>query len=563
MKTSEILSELKDLVLSGDLKEPDVNILYSELRPHITALAGRLHVASAHLVYDVEPYTYELHGRHAVFDEKFSDEAAPEEYGIELRKDNLGHISLNCRMLPVAGWEWTEDERHWIAVVSRLVLMEFSRANMIRMRNKVPYTDPATGLANSAGIAHYAKDIEAVHSMKRYTGCYFNIKNFSYISRQYGISFSDTVICSYAHRIYDFLDPETELVSRVAGDNFFALVQNFHIDDFVRFISDMKITEEHKGLPITVNLGAWVGLCPGTKLDRVIDLLDKSSFASDQAKKSRMSIVTFDQDDMDDAMYEKQISEMIPDAIKQKEIIPFYQPKVLLDDGSLYGCEALSRWLHDGLVIPPSDFIPVAENNGLITRLDLHILECVCRDIRGWLDQGLEPVRVSVNYSQKDFYSPTLIKDTLDILHRYELDGKYLEIEITESSFQRKYEALDDFVRAMHENGLKVSLDDFGTGYSSLNMIKRLDLDSVKLDRSFFDGLGSDGKGSVILHSVAAMINGLNTVTVAEGIETDDQLKMVYDIGGRVVQGFYFDRPLVHDQFTERLKSRRYAVKKP
>lgn len=559
---SELFNELRNLVLAADLDEADVNKLFLELKPSITMLAKEFHVAEMHMQYEVEPSAYELNGRSVRFDEIFSPGEGDAESALELCSEKMIHITVSCTIVPIRGHKWTDDEMRWISVVARLISIEFSRANMIRMRKKAPYTDPTTGLCNNAGISYYGKKIEALHSMKRYTGCYVNIKNFGYISRERGIKFGDDILREYAHALYNFIDPETELVARVSGDNFFALVQSFHAEDFIKLASDMKLNIKCKGTSEVVHIGAWIGTCAGGRLDSVVDIQGKSAFAAEQAKKSRMSVVAFDQDDMDDAMYEKQIAEMIPDAIKDGEILPYYQPKVLLDDGSLYGCEALSRWLHDGLLISPADFIPVAENNGLITGLDLNILEHVCRDIRYWLDMGVEPVCVSVNYSRRDFFSPTIIKDTLDIIHKYEVDGKYLEIEITESSFGERLDAVDYFVKAMHENGVKVSLDDFGTGYSSLNTFNRLDLDTVKLDKSFFEGLGRDDeKSRVILRSVAEMISQLNTVTVAEGIETEDQLRIVYEIGGHVVQGFYFDRPLTRDEFTERLRTRCYEVK--
>jgi EAL domain-containing protein (putative c-di-GMP-specific phosphodiesterase class I) len=197
----------------------------------------------------------------------------------------------------------------------------------------------------------------------------------------------------------------------------------------------------------------------------------------------------------------------------------------------------------------------------MVTAIDLYMLDVVCRDLRRWLDDGIEPVCVSVNYSQSDFYRETLVKDTLDILQKYDIDGKYLEIEITESSFYENLSALQEFIRAMHENGVKVSLDDFGTGYSSLNMLKSLDLDTIKLDKSFFENLNSkDEKDRVVLRKVADMINELQKTAVSEGVEDAEQIDFARQIGCDIVQGYFFDKPMSCNDFTARLLDRHYDL---
>jgi len=253
------------------------------------------------------------------------------------------------------------------------------------------------------------------------------------------------------------------------------------------------------------------------------------------------------------------IAQMLPAAIENGEVAPYYQAKVRLSDGVMVGCEALARWTHEGMSIPPTEFILNAEQYGIVDRLDLYILECVCRDIREWLDAGLNPVCVSVNYSQQNFYRKSLIEDTLRLLEKYQIEGKYIEIEFTETSFLELPEALNAFVEAMHVYGVKVALDDFGIGYSSLSLFSSLSLDTVKLDKSFIDDLKSaDDKKYLILQSITEMIRRQNVVTVVEGIENAAQLQLIRDIGGHVVQGFFFDHPLPKEEFEHRLQHRQH-----
>ena len=264
---------------------------------------------------------------------------------------------------------------------------------------------------------------------------------------------------------------------------------------------------------------------------------------------------------MDFDLHRKEIAEKLPQAIENHNIMPFYQPKVHIKRKELFGCEALARWKFGGSIISPTDFIPDAEKNGIIASLDLYMLRSVCRDIREWLDSGIEPVPVSVNYSQQNFIRPTLITETLDIINEFDIDGKYIEFEITETSYIENFEVLEEFVNEMHRHGIRVSLDDFGVGYSSFKMFSTLDIDTIKLDKSLFEGDNAYAKKNhAILKNITSMINDIDALTVAEGIESSKQLDLVREIGGNIVQGYIFDKPLEKAEFTKRLISKKYEI---
>ncbi|MBO4915365.1 MAG: EAL domain-containing protein, partial [Oscillospiraceae bacterium] len=347
----------------------------------------------------------------------------------------------------------------------------------------------------------------------------------------------------------------------LGGDNFFALVRKERLERFLAFAASLNLILSSNAKRTRLTIDSWIGVYPVCEGDSISEVLNNASFANGQAKRSHISVAWFDASAKEQSLRVKQIAQTLPEAMRVQELAAFYQPKVSSGTGDLTGGEALVRWMRDGKLIPPNEFISAAEASGLITSLDLYMLEAVCRDLRKWLDAGIEPVRISVNYSGRDFYKESLIKDTLDVMRKYCVDGSYLEIEITESSFFENMAALEAFISEMHKNGVKVSLDDFGTGYSSLNMLKSLDLDTVKLDKSFFVNLDSQSeKDRALLQNIAYMINELKKTAVSEGIENAEQIDFARKIGCEVVQGYYFDKPLSYEEFTERLLNRHYKI---
>lgn len=556
----KMFQELVDLILTSNPMESDVRALYASMQPHIRVLAESLHVARIDVRIEIDPNIYEINGQVDTFTNFYHEEVAPRSEALVLTYPKLSNTTGTSVIYPWKDHTWTAAERQEITAVSKLLDIQLSRCNMIRRHARAPFIDMLTGLANNAGVNRFGNYISNVASMADYAGCFINLKNFKYINQHLSQPGGDQAMRQYAFKLYGFLDPRRELIARLGGDNFFALVLKSHMGEFLAMASALNVTIDQGERKDVMPLSAWIGVYPAQDGDTIPDVLNRASFAYERAKRSRVSISYFDPSGMEQSLRAKKVAQAFPAALRKGEFIPFYQPKVRMSTGKLYGCEALVRWIKDDRQIPPSEFVSVAEQSGLITQLDQYMLERVCQDLRRWLDDGIEPVPVSINYSQQDFYSKSLVQDTLNIIHKYNIDGKYIEIEITESSFHENFSALEDFIKAMHENGIRVSLDDFGTGYSSLTMFKDLDLDTIKLDKSFFDNLeDQEDTDRVVLRSIAEMINQLNKTSVSEGVETEEQLDFAKEIGCDIIQGYYFDRPLDYKEFTNRLLVRHYS----
>lgn len=235
----------------------------------------------------------------------------------------------------------------------------------------------------------------------------------------------------------------------------------------------------------------------------------------------------------------------------------YYQPKVDANTNKICGAEALVRWMHEGRLIPPVQFIPQLEREGSVCRLDYYVLEETCRFIRKRLDEGKKVPCISVNFSRRHLEEDYLVKKIVNVIDKYGIDHGYIEIELTESEDFQNYEIMSEIVDGLRSEGIATSIDDFGTGYSSLNMIKKVDLNVIKIDKSFipmeteYPGKETD---MVMFVSIVDLVRKLGKKTIAEGVETKEQLRYLRQVGCDIVQGYVFDKPMPESEFEVRLE---------
>lgn len=212
----------------------------------------------------------------------------------------------------------------------------------------------------------------------------------------------------------------------------------------------------------------------------------------------------------------------------------------------------LGGWMKKSGLIFPNEFIPVFESNGFIVELDKYMFENVCKDIRKWLDAGLKVVPISVNLSQLQLYNLHFIDEYREILTKYKIPPKYVQLELTETTLFSEASALNGIIDKLHKVGFKILMDDFGTGYSSLNMLKNIPVDILKLDKSFVDAIG-ELKGNIVVSTIISLGQLLEMKIVAEGVETKEQFEFLRDIFCDEIQGYYFSRPISASDYTEKL----------
>ena len=257
---------------------------------------------------------------------------------------------------------------------------------------------------------------------------------------------------------------------------------------------------------------------------------------------------------MDKRMTAEELVGRLDEALEKGHIFALYQPKMNHSTGRMIGAEALMRWRDPEFGMQyPSDFIPVLENNGLISRADLRIFENVCRFQRRCLDSGVSAVPVSFNMSRYDICETDYVERLEEIRRRFDIPVKLLHVEITESSAIGGMELVTNVLEKLHGYGYIVEMDDFGSGYSSLNVLKDLNVDFIKLDMRFMSGT-IGGRGGAIISAVVQMTKWLDTPVIAEGVETLAQADYMKSIGCRYVQGYLYSKPISEDDFFEKLK---------
>ena len=272
-------------------------------------------------------------------------------------------------------------------------------------------------------------------------------------------------------------------------------------------------------------------------------------------RKVESSIVIYDDRMKAEKDRVKRVQTDFRTALENEEYVVYYQPKVDLETRKLKGAEALCRWIKDGKVIPPIEFIPILEMNMDICDLDFYMLDHVCKDIRRWLDEKREVVRVSVNFSRKHLVDVDLLDHIIDIIDKNKVPHEYIEIELTETTTDVMFRDLKRVVCGLQEQGVWTAVDDFGVGFSSLNLIRDIPWNVLKVDKTFVPKNNEDRNNmmNLMFRHVISLAQDIGLECVIEGVESIDQLEVLKENNCNIVQGYFFDRPLPLEEFEQRI----------
>ncbi|MCX8018090.1 MAG: GGDEF domain-containing phosphodiesterase, partial [Rhodocyclaceae bacterium] len=311
------------------------------------------------------------------------------------------------------------------------------------------------------------------------------------------------------------------------------------------------------GHALTITGSIGIALYPEDG-DNASELLRNAETAMYHAKEEGRNTLRFYAADMNFASLGQLLLEThLRNALDRGELLMFYQPKVDAQSGELVGAEALMRWQHpEHGMIPPSRFIPLAEECGLIAPMGEWALHAVCRQQRAWLDAGLKPVPIAVNVSAQQFAQQNVAQVVAQALAENDLPPELLELEMTESLLMKNAEQTAAVLDALKGMKIRMAIDDFGTGYSSLSYLKHFPVQTLKIDRMFVQDIDADGERIKLAAAIIALAHGMDLHVVAEGVETEVQRDYLAGYGCDQLQGYLFDRPLPAEAFAERLKKR-------
>jgi diguanylate cyclase (GGDEF)-like protein/PAS domain S-box-containing protein len=420
--------------------------------------------------------------------------------------------------------------------------------------------DELTGLANRtllhdrlAQSLHYAQ-----RSGRFVAVLLLDVDRFKVINDSLGHGVGDQVLQAVARRLQDTVR-EADTVARLGGDEFVVLLAEVADVDDVGLVAHkilQRLAEPHVIADRDMSLTASCGISLYPKdCEDVSMLVRNADVAMYRSKREGGNSISFYSPDMNARILETlELEGALRQALEREEFCLHYQPKVDLTNGRIIGCEALVRWQHPKRgMITPADFIPLAEETGLIVPLGVWVLQEACRQAAAWQAAGLPAMSMSVNISARQFRMQGLPQLVADTLEQTGLDPRHLMLELTESILMVEPEAAVEIMNNLKRFGIRFSLDDFGTGYSSLSYLSRFPFDQVKIDRSFVQGIVHDADSATIATSIIALAHRMGLKVVAEGVETEGQLGYLRKHNCDEIQGFLFSRPVPADNFAELL----------
>jgi diguanylate cyclase (GGDEF)-like protein/PAS domain S-box-containing protein len=389
-----------------------------------------------------------------------------------------------------------------------------------------------------------------------------DLDRFKFVNDSMGHKAGDVLLMTVAARLRSALR-DSDTVARLSGDEFVVILSEHHDEplspEIVQRLMDsvaQPVMLGTKEFFVTCSIGVSAYPSDGTPADSLIEHADIAMY---RAKKLGRNNFQFYTPAMNEESLERvRIESALRNALERNEFVLHYQPQVDLKTGQIVGMEALIRWKHPELgMVPPSRFVGVAEDTGLIVPIGAWVMRTACAQNKAWQDAGLGRLRVAVNLSARQFGAADLLQDIESILHDTALDPACLELELTESLFMSDVTPAVELLHRMKSLGVNLSIDDFGTGYSSFSYLSRFPIDVLKIDRSFVNDIGHDANDAAIVASIIALAHNLRLSVIAEGVETAEQLDYLRHQGCDEMQGYYFSRPLPAHEFEQLLRQRR------
>lgn len=535
-------------------KDMDVELVFKAIRDEMPAIAENYGLVLI-MVHMVEP-KYNKTGDVNIKDIELLNITKGEpvnDYVVAFEMGNGGRANFIFAIKD--GEVWTTEMQQDMKVLAKLFYLLTGRARAMQTLNVLTFTDPLTGIANETALGRFMHSREVLGDFDTYCSNFINMKNMKLVNSRYGQDSGDRVLTSFAQKLSNFAG-DVGCAARLGGDNFFVFIKAEREESLLNYLSKLTVDfRRPDGKEIKINIDARVGYYYSRSGDTIPDAMQNADIAARVARQSRNpDIVEFEDIMKTDMLQLKDMEENIPKALDNHDFVVYYQPKADISDKNkfkLNGAEALVRWIRDGIMVPPMKFIPILEQNGLVTLVDFYVFEQVCKDIRSWIDKGIKPIRVSSNFSRRHLKDSKFVDKIEYIIKKYDINPEYLEIEITESYDSDDMEALMRFEQRMHKLGVNLAVDDFGSGFSSLKMVKNIVSDTIKLDKSIIDGIGENSGDEIMVSHIIKMIQCLGKEVIAEGVEHEKQADFLRENGCLNIQGYLYGKPMPIDQFEE------------
>ncbi|MDQ1910310.1 EAL domain-containing protein [Paenibacillus sp. GD4] len=475
-------------------------------------------------------------------------------------------LRLNGGMGGVSRGDWLEASARLLITVPLLYFL-FS---VLRQREiteqKLHYLsqhDQLTGLPNRSMFQSMVqKAISQAKQDDSMLGVMFiDLDRFKNINDTFGHEIGDQLLMEAAERLRQGLH-STDWISRQGGDEFTVVaVELTHEEDaekVARKIIDLLSRPFRiEGHELRIGCSIGISLYPSDGEDAVT-LMKNADTAMYRVKEQGKNHYIRYKPEMNDSVIRKLVlEEWLNKALDQEEFMVYYQPQVDIDVGGINGMEALLRWNHPGVgYISPAEFIPLAEETGLIVPIGKWVLRTACQQNKAWQRAGYEPLKIAVNISPIQFYQQDFVQVVVDALRESELDPQYLELEITEGVAMYQVDQVIEKLNELRTLGVQISIDDFGTGYSSLTYLKKFPIQKLKIAQQFVRDVTFDADDAAIVQAIMALAHSLKLKVIAEGVETEEQLQFLTGMRCKEVQGYIYSRPIPAQEFTALMERR-------
>ncbi|MBY2479137.1 bifunctional diguanylate cyclase/phosphodiesterase [Clostridioides difficile] len=429
----------------------------------------------------------------------------------------------------------------------------YDKLNVKIKLQKIAYTDSLTGASTMDKFVIDANKILFKNTQEKYALLYIDIDKFKYINDLFGYEVGNEILRNLTKIIKNNIF-EDEIFARISADNFTIIMKYVEEKDITNRLNnifeelDLFNNNQEEKYKLVLSCGIYFILPEDKDINSIID---RANIPHKMAKGGHKSSYAFyDNKIHDQEIKEKEMENTMFSSLENKEFIVHLQPKIELDTGEIQGSEALVRWKNpDKGLIPPNEFIPFFEKNGFVINLDLYVLEEICIQLRKWINAGINPVTISVNVSRIHLYCNNFIETYKNIIDKYGIPAKYIELELTENIIFDNFDILIDIMNNLKEIGFLISMDDFGSGYSSLNMLKEIPMDILKLDQKFIMETYNSNRSKIIVTKVIEMAKELGMKVVSEGVETEEQFELLKEVKCDMAQGYLFGKPMPIEEF--------------
>jgi len=434
---------------------------------------------------------------------------------------------------------------------------------------KLAFYDGLTGLANRELCDERLKQRLglAERSNTKAAVLFIDLDNFKEVNDSYGHAYGDELLVQFSKRVNSELR-EDSCLSRISGDEFIILLGAIDNPASIgtlaeRLLSVLNLPFSLHGHDAYIGMSMGIAVYPedGTSAN---ELVKQADIAMYHAKAEGKNTYRFFSAELDQQAKDKfSIRTHLKTALDNNEFSLVYQPVINTASQKLIGAEALLRWNNPELgQIPPDIFIPIAEENGLISRIGDWVLLQACQQNKQWQQQGFDPIVISVNMSARQLGYDKYISSVIDSLQRSQLEAKYLELELTETTIMKDVHMAIRRLDALHKLGIKIALDDFGTGYSSMSYITQLKLNRLKIDRSFIHKISESPESRITINAIISLASNLQLEITAEGVETAEQLDFIAKTCCDNVQGYFYSKAVPASEFKVFLESPQFTNSK-